>query len=152
MDDRFYLPALGLSVALSGGPMADPGPRPDESHLPTSELPKGEILRPWLDEVRAQRQAWEGRRRAADDRRRTDPWAAQRDAREQEALHRRDAIRHRIARDRELFRNYGPWLVPVPPGLTPPEPAVGQDDVESPDAGEARSLPGWDNGWYYHGY
>jgi hypothetical protein len=118
----------------------------------------------WLDEVRTQRRAWEERRRAAKDaadarRRRIDPWgAAQQEAREQESKRRRDAFRETIEREREAFRNSGPWAMqPTPRQESPPQLPTANDPTAP--GGENASppepyppLPGWDNRWYYRGF
>jgi len=103
-----------------------PLPFPADSAPPAEPEP----VRRWLDEVRAQRQIRQERRRAAQEaRRRIDPWgAARQEIREREVQRRHDAFLEHIERDRETFRNQGPWR------------------------GEASSLPGWNNGWYYRGF
>jgi hypothetical protein len=126
----------------------------------------------WLDEVRAQRQAWEERRQAAkealDARRRwIDPWgAAQKEARDKETQRRRDAFREQIERDRELFRNRSPWAAQsgpwqeAPPGtenLAPDAGAPAESPIAPPPEEDVPGspyppLPGWDNRWYYRGY
>jgi hypothetical protein len=124
----------------------------------------------WLDEVRAQRQAREERRRAAkeaiDARRRwIDPWgAAEQEAREQEVQRRRDAFKEKIEREREVFRTQTPWSPPRAPWEdSPTEPESAQ--TAGTEAGTSAPLeqpvappplpytpPGWDNRWYYRGY
>jgi hypothetical protein len=123
---------------------------------------------PWLDDVRAQRQAWEERRRASkeamDARRRwIDPWgAAQQEAREKETQRRREARREQIEREREAFRDLPPWG-PQPglwyedspvSGLEPPPAEPGTDAAKTPEPSPSSRypLPGWDNRWYYRGY
>jgi hypothetical protein len=132
-----------------------------------------EPLREWLDEVRAQRRAWEERRQAAreamDARRRwIDPWgAAKKEAREKETQRRREALREHIEREREAFRgNSRPWgMRPDPLQEAPPSesgepsrdtaPQQGDPDadvgISAPDS-PYPPLPGWDNRWYYRGY
>ncbi|MTW19957.1 hypothetical protein [Allochromatium palmeri] len=88
-------------------------------------------ISPWLDEVRAQREAWEARRSAAREqheqrRRLHHPRSAAQQATWEEDLRRRRAERQeRIEQDREAF------IRPEPPGLYP---------------------PGWNNLWYFRGY
>jgi len=116
----------------------------------------------WLDEVRAQRRAWEERRRVAkeaiDARRRwIDPWgAAQKDAMKQEVQRRRDAFREKIERDREAFRSYRPWSAEPAPWheeLPPQGENQGLPEGASqlPEA-PYPPLPGWDNRWYFRGF
>ena len=123
----------------------------------------------WLDEVRAQRQIREERRRAAkeamDARRRwIDPWgAAQQDARKQETQRRRDAFFEHIERDRNAFRNQtpwgfqqGPWIneSPSPSSDSPQTPAQDPFAGSGPENPQVSTypLPGWDNRWYYRGF
>jgi hypothetical protein len=169
MDSRLRRLAFALftGVFVAAPTRAQEPPPPP---LPPSAGPSAEpeSLDQWLDEVRAQRRAWENRRRAAkealDARRRwIDPWgAAQHDAREQETQRRRDAFREKIERDREAFRNQAPWGAVYGPM---PDESMGflPDDITSPDADDATAsrgapspsqfpLPGWDNRWYYRGY
>jgi hypothetical protein len=139
-------------------------------------------MRQWLDEVRAQRQAWEARRQAAKDavnarRRLNDPWgAAEHEAREKESQRRRDAVLERAERDRDAFLGQPPWEnanlwesgppPPLPGQRTTPEASPQPDAVGSNNPapspaqtpGEQRGDPapyspsGWDNRWYYRGY
>jgi hypothetical protein len=136
----------------------------------------------WLEEVKAQRRAWEERRRAAKEtmnarRRLTDPWgAAQQEARDKELQRRHDAMIEQFERDREAFRNQVPW--PSSPSRRDqgPAPAAGQSapaaDASAPiqeridappppaperapqNAANSSTYPpsGWDNRWYYRGY
>lgn len=129
---------------LSPGAVGNPGP---------IEMDTGDQ---WLDAVRAQRQAWEGRRRATRDafdarRRQHDPWGAfQLESREQQYQQRREAFLDRIEQDREHFRNQGPWQTPAVP--EPPD-ADALPDINPVDAPILYPpLPGWDNRWYYRGY
>ena len=107
----------------------------------------------WLDEVRAQRQAWEARRdatrKAMDARRRwIDPWgAAQHEAREREGEQRRQANRDRIEQERQHFRAQRPPLAPFPEVSPQPSPPPWE-----PPAPRLPEPPGWDNRWYYEGY
>ena len=122
------------------------------SETPPRLAPDPDPMNRWLDEVRAQRQAWQERRRvtkeAIDARRRwIDPWgAAQHQAREKETQRRREAFHDQIARERQAFREQGPWFVPPVPGEEPEAQANTLDFPAYPP------LPGWDNRWYYRGY
>ena len=133
--------------------------------------PIPESVPQWLDEVRAQRQAREERRRAAKEalgarRRWIDPrGAAQQEAWERETKRRRDAFMEKVERDREAFRNHAPWgPAPTPWRNEAPDhdPDTALHSPSNPDTAEASgqtltreepySLPGWDNRWYYRGY
>jgi len=128
-----------------------------------------EPLHQWLDEVRAQRQIREERRRAAKEamdahRRWIDPWGtAQKEVREQENQRRRKAFMEHIERDRETLRNQIPWrFEPGPwqqethplPAQPPSSPGADALDITGQTASSASpfALPGWDNRWYYRGY
>jgi hypothetical protein len=125
----------------------------------------------WLDEVRAQRQAWEERRRAAKEvinarRREIDPWgAAKQEAWEEENQRRREAFLQRIEREREVFRSQAPWGTAQTPWQDKPpdqdsRPEAmpqGHETVQDPTSkrdpySPYPMLPGWDNRWYYRGY
>lgn len=153
--------AMALAPGMPAGMGIPPGMAPDPV-VPAQSEPVDR----WLEEVRAQRQAWEERRRtnkeAIDARRRwIDPWgAAQKEARDEENRRRRQAFRDKIERERDAFRNQSPWLGPPPPWQgPPPPPGLGL----GPDGGELTGepsdllaphppLPGWDNRWYFRGY
>lgn len=121
----------------------------------------------WLEEVKAQRRAWEERRRATKEainarRRLTDPWgAAHQEAHEKESQRRHDAMMDQMERDRETFREQGPWqgtdpmdLRPPPP-VAPPGPAGAQPEpggAHNPAESPAYPPSGWNNRWYYRGY
>lgn len=128
-----------------------------------------EPVRQWLDEVRAQRQAREERRRAdkevRDARRRwIDPWgAAQQEAREQETRRRRNAFFEHIERDREALRNQVPWGFPRDPWQEEATGSQAETPLSTPaDATGVSRQPvpnpspypptGWDNRWYYRGF
>lgn len=157
-DDTDEIPGRpGEQVSPRPGPHADP-------------------LDQWLDEVKAQRRAWEERRRAAKEavnarRRWTDPWGvAQHEAREKESQRRHDAMLEQIERDRDAFRNQVPWQTPEtweagpPPPSSQPTPHGSQPEAggseqaargataQSPTAPPAYPPSGWDNRWYYRGY
>ena len=130
---------------------------------PTQGIPaEPELVDQWLDEVRAQRQAWEERRRAKkeaiDARRRwIDPWGtAQQEARREENQRRREALRNKIEQDRDAFRSHSPWRSPQAPWQEPlPSPGSdGQNPISDvPDIlSPYPPLPGWNNGWYFRGY
>jgi hypothetical protein len=136
----------------------------------------------WLEEVKAQRRAWEERRRAAKEainarRRLTDPWgAAQQEARDKELQRRHDAMIEQFERDHEAFRNQVPW--PSSPSRwdqgaapaagqsapTADAPAPIQEHIDAPPPPAPERAPqntansstyppsGWDNRWYYRGY
>lgn len=142
-----------------------PPPPPGVPPIPVEPEP----VRQWLDEVRAQRQVREERRRAQkeaiDARRRwIDPWgAAQQEVREQETQRRRDAFMEHIERDREVLRNQlpwrfvpSPWLQDAPTTRTHLAPAPAEAGGESAAQGvtppASYALPEWDNGWYYRGF
>lgn len=139
-----------LVVALPG--WAEPGPSDrGASFIPAGEGPTSEgpsnarapegatALDPgtrWLDEVRAQRQAWEERRKASREafearRRIADPWgAAQHEAWEDEVERRREALRLHREEDWEPFRGLGrsqpppPWPEGMEPQGSYPVPAA----------------------------
>lgn len=173
---RLLIPALcvlGLG-ACPGQASQDGDPTPAQGQVPgrsIEALPDHtDPLPQWLDEVKAQRQAWEERRRAAKEaiqarRRLNDPWgAAQQEAREQEIQRRRDARMEEIERDRDAFHNSAPWHGARDQGPPPPHPAdtaapPGSPQTAGPDStaqhpGEPAAYPpsGWDNRWYYRGF
>ena len=130
-----------------------PSPAPKEGPRPAASI-SGD---PWLDAVRAQRRAWEERRQAnrdfLDGYRPSGPRVSgYGDSHHEEYQRRREALRERIARDRELFFNQVPWqTVPTP------EPPKGEGETNNPAAPPLPPppyppLPGWDNRWYYRGY
>jgi hypothetical protein len=134
--------------------------------------PPGTAPTPWLDEVRAQRQAWEARREATRSayearRRANNPRAAaQQEAWEEDVRRRRAARLERMDQDLELFRSLGPGQPPLPwpwvtgmPGLpelssgaaTPDTPST-QDTPSSPGDAPIYAPPGWNNHWYFRGF
>ena len=170
------IPAAGLAAALCltahlAADDAPPAPSqaPPPPLAPYPEATGGEAHPPpWLDEVRAQRRAWEERRQVAREqfdarRRATDPWgAAQKEAWNEEVERRREARRQRMEDERERFRDMGP---PAPPNPWPDPPAGGDPALSGPGGhpGQAPYPPGappsapfapqdWDNPWYYRGY
>jgi hypothetical protein len=137
---------LSLLIGTLGLPLCatlaqTPGPAPGEPRADPGELP-------WLDEVRAQREAWEARRKAekeaSDARlRMIDPWgAAHMEAHEREAEARRDAAlqraeqRHKKAEAKKEAQRQARerWLEERTRIMHPAIP------------------PDWDNPWYYRGY
>jgi hypothetical protein len=139
----------GTLLPLAGAGEPDP---PVPSATPASPLPDtdGEqpATLPWLEEVRAQREAWEARRRAVKEaanaqHRQVAPWSAARhEALDRAAEARRDALKnqaeqrrqaaeqqhdaHRQELERLLWERNRPW---------PPYHPYG-----------------WNNLWYYRGY
>jgi hypothetical protein len=120
-------------------------------------------LEPWLDEVRAQRQAWETKREAARDafearRRANNPRAAaQQEAWEEEVRRRRAARLERMDQERELFRSLGPSQMPFPWPWTSgfsalPDTATGHSAPATPGDKPMFAPPGWDNHWYFRGF
>jgi hypothetical protein len=118
----------GLLV-LSGWAFAEPGATASDPAAMGDAQP--DQVSPWLDEVRAQREAWEARRSVVreqhEQRRRIHHprSAAQQETWEEDLRRRRAERQERIEQDREVF------LRPEPPGLYP---------------------PGWNNLWYFRGY
>jgi len=162
--------ATGLaSAAPADDADADPTPPPAQSSAPAIEQPSAQAegyvdpIEQWLGEVKAQRRAWEERRRATREainarRRLSDPWgAAHLESHEKESQRRRDAMMEQIERDRETFREEGPWQLPSPMDERPPPPPAaavppGAGDSQSPAAAPSYPPSGWDNRWYYRGY
>lgn len=161
---------LWLGAMTAGSAAATPG---DDAAAAARPAPEQATVQPgaytdpvdqWLEEVKAQRRAREERRRAAKEainarRRLTDPWgAAHQEAHEKENQRRRDAMREQIERDRETFREQGPWHDPGPMDLSPPPPPISSGT--QPEAGGSQGPAGtpayppsgWDNRWYYRGY
>jgi hypothetical protein len=157
--------SVGLLAASQLAAQEPPAPAARAGNIAMEPEP----VHRWLDEVRAQRQAREERRRAAKEamearRRWIDPWgAAQQEAREQELQRRRDALKEKIEREREAFRSQVPWGPQQNPwqdeatGPGPDFPAVPDADTAGPPEQPLApptpyALPGWDNHWYYRGY
>lgn len=167
---RILIPTLCLVALPAGTSLADPQHDPTGAEFQgthpyrSGAMPDySDPLPQWLDEVKAQRQAWEERRRAAKEavharRRQHDPWgAAQHEAREQESQRRRDAIIEQFERDRDTFQ--APWAGPRDQGPPSPQPDTGAPQPTVPDStalnpADPGSYPpsGWDNRWYYRGY
>lgn len=161
--------ALAATPTASRGEDAGTAAAGEPPQVSSVPGPQAAPVDQWLDEVRAQRQAWEERRQAQKEamearRRWIDPWgAAQHEAREQEITRRREAFRDHIERDRETFFNQAPWgnRAPWPddPAApdTPDERSTASEPGEGGVADEHRSLsypplPGWDNRWYFRGF
>ncbi len=165
MSPRLTRPIVALCVGLfTAFPVAAQPPLP----LPIDSIPAAEPepIRRWLDEVRAQRQIRQERRRVAkearDARRRwIDPWgAARQELREQETQRRHDAFLEHIKRDREAFRNQVPWRfrqspwqeeTSGPPTTSPQSPTE-ETTRASGQTASPYPLPGWNNRWYYRGF
>ncbi len=124
--------AAGATDQAPLGGADDAASGPGRSATPSTAATR---VTPWLDEVRAQRRAWEERRKAAHEafearHRATDPWgAAQHDAWEDEVDRRREARRQQMEQDREHFRALAPPAPPVPPW---PEPLGPQQPFSRP--------------------
>lgn len=127
------------------------------------EQPPGSAPTPWLDEVRAQRQAWEARREATRNayearRRATNPRAAaQQEAWEEDVRRRRAARLERMDQEFEIFRSLRPGQPPLPwPWVTgmPTLPELGSGPTTPGTPGDTPiyAPPGWDNHWYFRGY
>jgi hypothetical protein len=128
-----------------------------------SDPPAGSTPTPWLDEVRAQRQAWEARREATRSayearRRANNPRAAaQQEAWEEDVRRRRAARLERMDQDLELFRGLGPaqppppwpWVIGMP---VLPELGSGAASAVTPGDTPIYVPPGWDNHWYFRGF
>ena len=159
--------AAGSVAATPADDTAAAGGSAAEQHIPQPGL-YADPVDQWLEEVKAQRRAREQRRRAAKEainarRRLTDPWgAAHQEAHEKESQRRHDAMMEQIERDREAFREQGPWQGPGAMDLRPPPPPVPPPSSAGtqPDGGSSQGSPGtpayppsgWDNRWYYRGY
>lgn len=113
---------------------------------------------PWLDEVRAQREAWESRRSASreyhEQRRRAyhPRGAVQPEAWEEDLRRRRAERQERIEQDREVFRRLGPgaW---GPPSTFAEDERGRIERAETPSSEPPSAYPpGWDNLWYFRGY
>ncbi len=141
-----FLGGLTVSAALLAHPCEMPEASADRQSPAAS-------WQNWLDEVRAQRQAWEARRKAAQQerRRQIDPqWAAQHKARVQKNQRRRQALRDEINRHRETFWNSIPWSGPYE--RTWQDGAPARPSSDPPSDPTQNPLPGWNNLWYYRGY
>lgn len=138
---RARMVGFGL-IALVGMAIADPSASGYESPDTSSN---------WLDEVRAQREAWEARRSAMreqhEQRRRAHHprGAVQPEAWEEDLRRRRAERQERIEQDREVFRRLGP-------GAWGPYWSVMEDGAGGAEWAPPVSPPGWDNLWYFRGY
>ncbi|NCC28952.1 MAG: hypothetical protein EOM22_12625 [Gammaproteobacteria bacterium] len=171
MPTRRKIARVGL-VALLFGLLSIPAAISADEHLvvpiqPVSqtfgEQPPGTAPTPWLDEVRAQRQAWEARREATRSayearRRASNPRAAaQQEAWEEDVRRRRAARLDRMDQDLEIFRSLGPGQPPPPwPWVTgmPTLPEIGSGPATPGAPGDTPiyAPPGWDNHWYFRGF
>ncbi|NEX20366.1 hypothetical protein G3480_08605 [Thiorhodococcus mannitoliphagus] len=148
--------ALGIaSASLLGVARAESTDDPG-APLQDDWMGAAETASPWLDEVRAQRHAWELRRKAAREefearRRRNNPRASARQEAWEEGLRQRRAERQeRIEQERELFRSLGPT---PPTHSTPPPPSdPGNDSPSPPQPDPMLKPPGWNNLWYFRGF
>jgi hypothetical protein len=115
---------LALSLFFAVVPPWAQAEAPAEERTPAHMTAQDPGAR-WLDEVRAQRQAWEERRNASREafearRRLADPrGAAQHDAWEDEVERRRDARRQQREQELEHFRGLGPPEPPRPESIVP---------------------------------
>lgn len=137
-------------------------PPPQAAPAEPQALPEGTPR--WLDAVRAQRRAQQDRRRAEHSARRRalDPLgAARQEARKQEFLRRRREVQDQMAENRRWFRNFGPWMAPLPspPGTLQAVPGASTADTEAPPESASPSTPStgqppseWNNGWYFNGW
>ncbi len=141
------LPFVGQSCAeaLDSAPAAAEPPTPQS---PETEVAAPSHRQQFLDQVRAQRQAQNESRRAAEEQRRQ-----RRDAISQHAESERAAI--------DLQRRAWPAGPPPPPGWVPPAapgPAAEPQEGSAPRwGGPWWNAPdtqpsGWSNPWYYRGW
>ena len=146
----------GWLMLCSGGAFAEPAARVPEPAAMGGTQP--DQASPWLDEVRAQREAWEARRSAVreqhEQRRRLHHprGAAQQESWEADLRRRRAERQERIDQDREVFRRLGPeaWGPPRPFSEDASE-VSGRSEPLLPEPPPV-SPPGWDNLWYFRGY
>jgi hypothetical protein len=169
--------ALSLALLVVGSPGQSARAHEDANTLLSSpaypmldEPGAPEAPTPWLDEVRAQRQAWEERREATRQayearRRANNPrGAAVQEAWEEDTRRRRAARMERMAQDREHFRQIGPPEPPLGQPWAPP-PWTTDHPPPPPDLGASTPMvipgqpedglpnpPGWDNLWYFRGF
>ncbi len=123
--DRLLASLILVAMAQASAEI-DPWFIPD----PGGRLPHPEQVMPWLDEVRAQRRAWE-----------------------QDLRKRRAERQERIEQERAAFRRLGPepwggwsFMGPWPAPSESPLPSA-----QSPAQGPL-GPPNWDNLWYFRGY
>lgn len=143
-------------LALSGGAFA--GPETATSDPAAMGGAQPDQVSPWLDEVRAQREAWEARRSAVREqheqrRRAHHPRSAvQPDAWEADLRRRRAERQERIEQDRAVFRRLAPGAWGLPWSVTE-DGAWGAEWAPPPSPQPSPiSPPGWDNLWYFRGY
>lgn len=152
-----------VSARTASGAGDTPEEAPASTEVPIyTERSTAEVQPLWLDEVRAQRRAWEERRDAARSafearRRAHNPWgAAQQEAWDAEVQRRRAARIERMDQEHDRFRNLGPGRAPFLWPLDPPfapELGAGPDPPPVTPPGESLFVPpGWDNHWYFRGF
>ncbi len=166
--DAAHRSSLGLCVAIlllgmaGNTPAAETTPNIDHGAPPDPsrrEMTLPETGSPWLDDVRAQREAWEARRDAArenfETRRRINhpSAAAHQEAWEDDIRRRRAARQERMDKDLEMFRSLGPESFP-PPMRGAPMTSDGKTGGAGPKAPTDPMFPppGWDNLWYFRGF
>jgi hypothetical protein len=134
-----------LSIALlwsSNCPAVDPA----EATAEPSSAPSAEAI--WLDEVKAQREAWEHRRHAAKEaaemrRRHLDPWGSARlDAQERSSEARRQQARQHIEQQRQSAEAQ----------MDANRQAMDKFWREREQLLQGYRPNGWNNPWYYRGY
>ena len=145
-----------LLACLLGWMLAPSFATPEPGMPPPIDLGAPDGVPPWLDEVRAQREAWEARREAARERheqrrRLANPrGAAQQDAWEEDLRRRRAERREHIEQERERF--HGSWPSQMWP-LIQDDPSDTDEHTETtPTHPSAFTPPGWNNLWYFRGY
>jgi len=155
----------GASITVAPRP---PPPGPSFFIEPRRAEPNpSSTVPPWLEEVRAQRQALREQRRAAHHARQEalDPiGTAQRDERKELHRRRQEEMRERIETGRRLYLNHGPWFAPLiprpPPAGAELDPLARgslshQDsagDEQPSNGGGMRTPSDWNNLWYYNGW
>ncbi|MBK1720918.1 hypothetical protein CKO23_01455 [Thiocystis violacea] len=146
--------SLATTPTLAQQAAETPYAMPPETWMPAPEIPS-----PWLDEVRAQRHAWEARRKAAREeytarRRLNNPRGSAHQEIWEEDLRRRRAERQeRIDQQREHFLSLPPGQPaadrPDDGGATSADP----QSTEYPGASDPMfTPPGWNNLWYFRGF
>lgn len=126
------LPMVSIAALAQESPSVTAGSDTPSAVTPGSTHPENR----WLEEVRAQRRAWEERRQAARDtfearRRLNDPrGAAHQEAWEEDVRRRRETRMQRMEQDREFFR-----------GLR--QPPLPWYQSQGPASGPTRQVPEW---------
>lgn len=162
--DRVWLGLAALLVGLLSIPaVLAAEENPSGRTQPANPAIGDRLQTPWLDEVRAQRQAWESRRDTTrsdyDARRRANnPRAAVQQEAWEEDVRRRHAARiERMDQDLERFLSLGPGQPPPPwpwVGGIPARPESGSAAIAPGAPGDEAIFapPGWDNRWYFRGF